>query len=156
MTPLSDGVVPGWPSFVPTGRFCRDEATTPSVVKGRLVWPATDRAAVGPKWFEGRGPRCVLIEFIDDATSRVLHAEFVVEGTHTLLRVTRTYLERWGRPAVFHVDKDSIYKVNREATVEEQLEDAQPLTQFSRAMAQLAIAMIQAERDAHLRGGDGC
>ena len=94
-------------------------------------------------WFEGRGPRCVLIEFIDDATSRVLYAEFVVvEDTHTLLRVTRTYLERWGRPAGLYVDKDSIYKINREATIEEQLEDVQPLTQFSRAMVQLAIAMI--------------
>ncbi|MBU2754157.1 helix-turn-helix domain-containing protein, partial [Acidithiobacillus sp. CV18-2] len=27
-------------------------------------------------WFEGRGPRCTLIAFIDDATSRVLYARF--------------------------------------------------------------------------------
>lgn len=28
-------------------------------------------------WFEGRGPRCALIIYIDDATSRILYGEFV-------------------------------------------------------------------------------
>jgi hypothetical protein len=28
-------------------------------------------------WFEGRGPRCTLLVFIDDATSRILWLEFV-------------------------------------------------------------------------------
>lgn len=33
-------------------------------------------------WFEGRGSRCALLVYIDDATSRILHAEFVeVEDT---------------------------------------------------------------------------
>lgn len=94
-------------------------------------------------WFEGRGPRCVLVLFIDDATSRILYGEFVkVEDTLTLLRVTRTYLLRHGRPWAFYVDKDSIYKVNRQATVEEALRDSQPMTQFARAMAELGIRVI--------------
>lgn len=96
-------------------------------------------------WFEGRGPRCVLIAYVDDATSRVPYAEFVgVEDTLTLLRTTRVYLQRWGRPVAFYVDKDSIYKVNRQATVEEDLRDEQPLTQFTRAMAELGIRVIPA------------
>jgi hypothetical protein len=75
-------------------------------------------------WFEGRGPRCVLLVYIDDATSRILNAEFVkVEDTLTLMRSTRTYLMRYGRPLAFYVDKDSIYKVNRQARVEEELRD---------------------------------
>lgn len=46
-------------------------------------------------WFEGRGPRCVLVVYIDDASSRVLYAEFVnSEDTLTLLGTTRVYLER--------------------------------------------------------------
>ena len=94
-------------------------------------------------WFEGRGPRCVLIIFIDDATSRILYGEFVdVEDTKTLFRTTRVYLDRWGRPIAFYVDKDSIYKINRQSTVEEELQDIEPLSQFTRAMGQLGIEMI--------------
>jgi len=96
-------------------------------------------------WFEGRGPRCVLLLFIDDATSRILYAEFIpVEDTLNLLRVTRSYLLLHGRPVSFYVDKDSIYKINRQATIEEQLRDEQPLTQFTRAMKELDIEVIAA------------
>jgi len=96
-------------------------------------------------WFEGRGPRCVLVVYIDDASSRVLYAEFVnSEDTLTLLGTTRVYLERYGRPLAFYVDKDSIYKVNRQSSIEEQLKDSEPLTQFGRAMEELDIEVIHA------------
>ena len=96
-------------------------------------------------WFEGRGPRCVLLIYIDDATSRILDGEFVkVEDTWTLLRTTKRYLERQGRPVAFYVDKDSIYRVNRQASIEEQLQDTAPLTQFTRAMTELGIEVIPA------------
>jgi len=96
-------------------------------------------------WFEGRGPRCVLLLYIDDATSDILYGEFVaVEDTMTLMRTTRTYLKRWGRPVAFYVDRDSIYKINRQATVDEELRDEQPMTQFARAMAELGIEIIWA------------
>ena len=94
-------------------------------------------------WFEGRGPRCVLILYIDDATSRLLYAEFVdVEDTLTLLATTQTYLNRHGRPIAFYVDKDSIYTVNRQASIEEELKDSEPITQFTRAMTELGIDVI--------------
>jgi len=94
-------------------------------------------------WFEGRGPRCVLILYIDDATSRLLYAQFVdVEDTLTLLTTTGAYLDRHGRPVAFYVDKDSIYKVNRNATLEEELQDSSPITQFTRAMTELGIGVI--------------
>jgi len=96
-------------------------------------------------WFEGRGPRCVLLVYIDDATSRILYAEFVhVEDTLTLMRATKTYLLRYGRPIAFYVDKDSIYKVNRQATIEEELREVDPITQFTRAMEELNIEVIPA------------
>jgi hypothetical protein len=94
-------------------------------------------------WFEGRGPRCVLILYIDDATSRILYAEFVdVEDTLTLLRTTRSYLRLHGRPVAFYVDKDSIYTINRQATIDEELRDLQGLTQFTRDMSELDIQVI--------------
>jgi len=96
-------------------------------------------------WFEARGGRCVLLSYVDDATSRGLYGEFVdVEDTLTLLRTTRSYLTRYGRPVAFYVDKDSIYRVNRQATIEEQLQDPAPLTQFTRAMTELGITVIPA------------
>jgi hypothetical protein len=96
-------------------------------------------------WLEERGPACVLVAYIDDATSEVLYAEFVeAEDTLTLMRTTRSYLQQYGRPLAFYVDRDSIYRVNRQANLEEQLRDSQPLTQFSRAMEELGIDLITA------------
>ena len=96
-------------------------------------------------WFEGRGPWCTLIIYIDDATSRVLYGEFVhVEDTLTLMRTTKTYLQRHGRPIAFYVDKDSIYKINRQASIDEELRDDYPMTQFTRAMSELGIEVIAA------------
>lgn len=96
-------------------------------------------------WFEGRGPRCVLLVFIDDATSRILYACFVsVEDTLNLMAAVKDYLIINGRPVAFYVDKDSIYKINRQASIEEELRDEQPLTQFTRAMKEMGIEMINA------------
>lgn len=96
-------------------------------------------------WFEDRAPRCVLLIFIDDASSQILFGLFIaVEDTINLLKAARVYLRRWGRPLAFYVDKDSIYKVNRQAAIEEELRDEQPLTQFTRAMQELDIQVIAA------------
>ncbi len=96
-------------------------------------------------WFEDRGPPCVLLAFIDDATSRVPYAVFVEsECTEALLRAMWRYVDQEGRPVALYVDHDSIYKTNREATVEEQLRQVQPDTQFARAMRELGIAVIHA------------
>lgn len=96
-------------------------------------------------WFEGRGPKCALLVFIDDATSRILYAVFVtVEDTLNLMTATKSYLLLNGRPLFWYVDKDSIYKINRQADVDEDLRDEQPLTQFTRAMSELGIQVINA------------
>jgi len=96
-------------------------------------------------WFEGRGPRCTLIIDIDDATSRILYGKFIdEEDTPDLMRATKAYIQRWGRPIALYVDKDSIYNVNRPADIEEQLSDKDPITQFTRAMGELGIEVILA------------
>ena len=96
-------------------------------------------------WFEGRAPRCVLLIYIDDATGRIVYGKFIkVEDTLNLMTATKEYLLRNGRPVAFYVDKDSIYKVNRKATIEEELRDKAPLTQFTRGMEELGIKVIAA------------
>jgi hypothetical protein len=50
-------------------------------------------------WFEGRGPQCTLLVYIDDATSRLMHLQFVEsESTFDYFSATRAYLERYGKP----------------------------------------------------------
>lgn len=94
-------------------------------------------------WFEDRGPACTLLAYIDDATSKVLWARFVAsEDTINLMRTTGDYLRRYGRPVAYYVDKHSIYKINRDATVDEELRDADPISQFTRAMTELGITVI--------------
>lgn len=94
-------------------------------------------------WFEARGPRCALLIFIDDATSRILFGRFItVEDTENLMACSKAYLKQYGRPVAYYVDKDSIYKVNRQANIDEELRDETPLSQFARAMGELDVQMI--------------
>jgi len=51
-------------------------------------------------WFEGHGPRCTLIVFIDDATSRLMGLRLVPSETaHAYLETLRGYVLTHGRPA---------------------------------------------------------
>ena len=50
-------------------------------------------------WFEGRGPQCTLLVFVDDATGRLMHLQFVEsESTFAYFHAARAYLEAWGKP----------------------------------------------------------
>lgn len=88
-------------------------------------------------WFEGRGPRCTLIAFIDDATSRVMAACFTrAETTQDYLNGIHTYVRAYGCPAAFYSDRHGIF-------TKHDPEDAEP-TQFQRATDSLGIASIRA------------
>src|SRR5512133_2465274 len=48
-------------------------------------------------WFEDRGPQCTLLVFIDAATGRLMHLQFVEsESTFAYFAAARAYLEAWG------------------------------------------------------------
>ena len=88
-------------------------------------------------WFEGRGPRCTLIAFIDDATSRVMAACFTAaETTQDYLNGLHAYIRAYGCPAALYSDRHGIF-------TKHDPEDAEP-TQFQRATAALGVATIQA------------
>ena len=89
------------------------------------------------EWFEGRWPRCTLIAFIDEATSRVMHAHFApVESTQAYLDALRAYVGSYGRPEALYSDRHGIF-------TKHDPEDGEP-TQFRRAIGALGIAGIQA------------
>ena len=94
-------------------------------------------------WFEERADPCTLVAYIDDATSRIMTGAFVdYEGTFTLFNATEHYLKAHGKPLSFYVDKHSTFKINRQATIEEELKDFLPQSQFARAMHNLRIDLI--------------
>ena len=89
-------------------------------------------------WFEGRGPQCTLLVYIDDATSRLLHLKFVpTESTFDYFQATREYLEAYGKPVAFYSDKHATFRVNKVGAT-----DGDGMTQFGRALHQLNIDII--------------
>ena len=95
------------------------------------------------KWFEDRADSCTFVAFIDDATSRIMDGTFVdYEGTFTLFDAAEHYLKTHGKPLSLYVDKHSTFKINRQATIEEELKDLMPQSQFGRAMGDLRIQVI--------------
>lgn len=89
-------------------------------------------------WFENRGPECTLIAYVDDATSRILHAGFVTsESTFDYLRETRAYVARFGRPVAFYSDKHAIFRVNKREAA-----GGDGMTQFGRALHELNIDIL--------------
>jgi transposase len=61
-------------------------------------------------WFEGRGPWCVLMVMIDDATNQTLARFFPAETTAAAFDVVRRWAERRGLPRSLYVDRHAIYR----------------------------------------------
>jgi hypothetical protein len=95
-------------------------------------------------WFEGRGPRCVLMVMVDDATNRMRARFFEEETTRASYDVLEGWVRKHGLPGSLYVDRDSIYRCEGVASIAEQLAGKQPQTQFGRAMEQLGIELILA------------
>jgi len=89
-------------------------------------------------WFEDRGPQCTLLVFVDDATSRLMHLQFVEsESTFAYFDAARAYLEAWGKPIAFYSDKHGVFRVNHPGALA-----GDGMTQFGRALHALNIDII--------------
>ena len=95
-------------------------------------------------WFEGRRGWAVLMVLIDDATSEVFAWFSEGETTMAAMEAFRGYVEHYGLPRALYVDRDSIYRCDREATIAENLAGKEPTTQFGRAMEELDVRIIMA------------
>jgi transposase len=95
-------------------------------------------------WFEGRGPKCVLMVMVDDATNRMQARFFEQETTRASYEVLEGWVRQHGLPGSLYVDRDSIYRCEGEPSVAEQLAGQEPQTQFGRAMEQLGVELILA------------
>lgn len=95
-------------------------------------------------WFEGRGPRCVLMGYIDDATGKVFGRFYEYEGTIPAMDSFGRYLERYGLPLSVYLDKHTTYKSTAKPTIQDELNNSQPLSQFERALKELGVEVIHA------------
>jgi transposase len=90
------------------------------------------------EWFEDRGPRCVLLVYVDDATSRLMKLLFVrSESAFDYFAATRSYLEEHGRPLAFYSDKHSVFRVTAKEP-----HGGDGGTKFSRAMSELNVDIL--------------
>lgn len=93
-------------------------------------------------WFEGRRDPAVLMVMVDDATNRTYARFFEEETTAAAFETFERYTHLYGLALALYIDRDSIYRTEREPGLEEQMRGAQPLTQFARAMQVLEVKMV--------------
>jgi hypothetical protein len=115
--------------------------------KARVYQPRPRRSCLGElvqvdgcqhHWFEGRGPECTALVYVDDATGRLMELRFVrSESTFDYFAATRCYLERHGKPVAFYSDKASTFRVNAKDP-----KAGDGYTQFGRAMSDLNIDIL--------------
>jgi transposase len=95
-------------------------------------------------WFEGRGPVCVFMGYIDDATNTVHGRFYDYEGTMPAMDSMKRYIKRYGIPKSVYLDKHTTYKSWAEPTIEEELNGQKPMSHFEKSLAGLEIEVIHA------------
>ncbi len=96
-------------------------------------------------WFEGRGPECVFMGYIDDATGRPFGRFHPYEGTLPAMDSFKRYIKKYGIPASIYLDKHTTYKSTKKQTIEDELNNVEPMSQFSRAVNELGVNVIYAD-----------
>ena len=97
-------------------------------------------------WLEGRGPLLTALGMQDDATGKILAAQFFLsETTFGYLCLLQQMVCRYGVPLALYGDHSGVFVRNDDHwTVEEQLAGKRQPTQFGRALEQLGISFMAA------------
>jgi hypothetical protein len=95
-------------------------------------------------WFEGRGPWCVLMGYIDDATGKVFGRFYEYEGTIPAMDSFKRYGQKYGLPISVYLDRHTTYKSPAKASMEDVLNEEVALSEFERALKELEVKVIHA------------
>jgi hypothetical protein len=95
-------------------------------------------------WFEGRGPLCVLMGYVDDATGTVYARFYEYEGTLPAMDGFKRYIKLYGLPQSVYLDRHSTYKSMAKQSIEEELNDMRPMSHFEKSLAELGVEVIHA------------
>jgi len=95
-------------------------------------------------WFEGRGAWCVLMGYIDDATGKVFGRFYEYEGTIPAMDSFKGYVKKHGVPMAVYLDRHTTYKSPAKPSIQDELADQRPLSEFERALKELGVEVIHA------------
>ncbi len=95
-------------------------------------------------WLEGRGSNLVLMAYIDDATNTVFARFYDYEGTIPAMESFKHYIKEYGVPMSVYLDRHSTYKSTGKPTIEDELSNKMPKSQFERALEELGVRVIHA------------
>jgi len=96
-------------------------------------------------WFEGRRPKCCLMNMVDDATSTTLSFLSEEETTADAMTLLWRWIKRYGIPQAVYCDKKNAFVLTREPTIEELLAGKEPKSHFQVACEKLGIEVIIAD-----------
>ena len=96
-------------------------------------------------WLEDRGPWCVFMGYIDDATGIPFGRFYTREGTNPAMDSLKRYIKRYGIPQSVYLDNHTTYKSPKKQSIEDELKNEIALSQFERAAKELGINVIHAD-----------
>ncbi len=98
-------------------------------------------------WLESRGPLLTALGMQDDASGKMLAAQFFPsETSQGYFRLLQNLLRRFGVPVAFYGDRSGVFTRNDDHwSLDEQLAGQRHPTQFGRALEQLGITFIAAQ-----------
>ena len=96
-------------------------------------------------WLEDRGPWCVFMGYIDDATGIPFGRFYTREGTNPAMDSLKRYIIRYGIPQSVYLDNHTTYKSTKKQSIEDELKNEIALSQFERAAKELGINVIHAD-----------
>src|SRR5947199_2974 len=113
---------------------------------GEAALAHANRGRPSHRRLQDRGPQLTALGMQDDATGKILAAQFfLTETTFGYLCLLKQMLRRHGVPLAFYGDHSGVFVRNDDNwTVEEQLAGKRQPTQFGRALEQLGITFIAA------------
>jgi len=95
-------------------------------------------------WLEGRGPRLVLMGYVDDATGRIYARFYDSEDLPAALDSFKRYAQLYGLPQSVYLDKHTIYRSPGPRRYENRQAAPVMQSQFERALGQLGVRVIHA------------
>lgn len=96
------------------------------------------------RWLEERGPEMVVMGCIDDATNNIFGRFYEYEGTMPAMDCFKRYTGLYGLPMSIYLDRHTTYKSTGKPTIEDELNNTEPLSEFERAMKELGVKVIHA------------
>lgn len=96
------------------------------------------------QWFEKRGPKCCLMNMVDDATGTTMSLFSTEETIFSAMELLWGWIERYGIPRSLYTDRKNVYVVDEKTRERAKDSGEEALTQFGRACKALGIRIVMA------------